>query len=264
MHIIQYLRVVSVILLRVKQNIETPFIHFHIPKTAGTSLRAVLIEEFEPQNVSFMMPNRQFVRASELPFGTEELDKKRRVARAVGQLNAFSEEVRVINKQRAYNFFALDDLNALNIQVATGHLTQADITNTVAHLPRTTVLQDPLTRAFSHYGHWRDARGTMWWHNGTVPFGDDVSFETFASDPMIMNYQARQLGGLTFRAVGVVDKLPEFLEEVGLNTDITVPHLNSGISDEAPRIDRGFIREFVDINREDYELYTVARQRFAA
>ncbi|MGC1176837.1 MAG: hypothetical protein WA843_02100 [Candidatus Saccharimonadales bacterium] len=244
------------------QQIETPFIHFHIPKTAGTSLRAVLIDEFGPQSVSFMMPNRQFVRASELPFETEELDKKRRAARAMGQLNAFSEEIRAVNRQREYSFFGLDDLSHQGIRVATGHLMPVDITDTVAHLSRTTVVQDPLIRALSHYEHWREASGTMWWHDGTVPYADDVSFEAFASDPMITNYQTRQLGSLTFRAMGVVDKLTEFLEEIGLDPGLTVPHLNPNANNETPSMDKAFVKEFIDMNSKDYELYTAAGQRF--
>ena len=211
-----------------------------------------------------MMPNRQFVRASELPFSTEELDKKRRAARAVGQLNNFSEKVRAVNEQQDYNLFGIDDLPVQGIKVATGHLVQADITTAVAHLPRTTVVQDPLNRTLSHYRHWREARGMMWWHDGSVPYDDNVSFETFASDPMITNYQARQLGDLAMHTIGVVDKLTEFLEEIGLKPGVTVPYLNTRIGSETLPLDNGFVREFVEINNKDYELYAAAAQRFAA
>ena len=128
------------------------------------------------------------------------------------------------------------------------------------HLPRTTVIQRPLARALSHCGHWREAKGSMWWHDGAVTYSEDVSFETFASDPMIVNYQSRQLGDLSFQTIGVVGKLTGFLEDIGLDASVTVPYLNTSLGHEMPSIDHGFMYEFVEMNTKDYELFTTASQ----
>jgi hypothetical protein len=238
-----------------KQVTRSSFVHIHIPKTAGTSLRAVFIGEFGPENVGFMMPNRQFVRASELPFKTEELDKRRRAARVMGRLPAFSETIRTVNQQQDYNFFTLSALSAQNIRVATGHLVPTDISDKAAALPLTTIVRDPLERAVSHYRHWQEARGEMWWHDGSLPYADDVSFEVFANDPALVNYQTRWLGNLAFCAVGTTEKMPEFLEEIGLRSRIPIPRLNLRIGEAALAIDKGFTREFIELNSQDYELY---------
>jgi hypothetical protein len=239
-----------------------PFIHFHIPKTAGTSLRAACIDQLGPENVAFMMPDRKLVRASDLPFETKQLDRARRLARKVGLLKLFSTGVSVVNQAKDYDSFELAEMLAQNVTLATGHFVHSDITEPVVGIPRTTVLREPLKRAWSHYSHWREAKGAMWWHEGVIAYSDEVKFEMFATDPKLTNYQANCLGSLTFKVIGYSGKLPEFIEEMGLNPDPCIPNLNPGLYREMPSFDPRFLRDFRNMNAVDYGLYEEAVQRF--
>lgn len=95
-----------------------------------------------------------------------------------------------------------------------------------------------------------------------MTYSDDVSFETFASGPMIVNYQSRQLGDLSFQTIGVVGKLTGFLEDIGLDASVTVSYLNTSLGHEMPSIDHGFMDEFVEMKTKDYELFATASQRY--
>jgi len=238
--------------------ITQPFIHFHIPKTAGTSLRAVFIDQFGAERVAFLLPDRSLVQTSDLPFKTESLDRIRRIARGAGLLNLYSAGVGAINRRRLTKTFSLSAIEQQDIALATGHFTHTDIVDgDVEHLPRTTILRQPLERTWSHYGHWREAKGAMWWHKGGVTYTDDTSFETFALDPQLANYQSLCLGNLSFAAVGVSTNLPAFFEKLGIQPPRAIPVLNPGRTN-MPTFDPGFIRDFEALHAEDYARYEAA------
>lgn len=238
--------------------ISRPFIHFHLPKTAGTSLRATFIKSLGAENVAFMMPDRRLVRTSDLPFETEQLDTARRAAREAGRLSLFSAEVNAINREKVTNTFPLSEMVTRGVALATGHFVHTDVPETFAGMPRTTIVRDPLARMWSHYAHWREARGTMWWHTGSVPYADDTRFEDFATDPTLANYQAGRLGDLDYAVVGATDNLPAFLTSVGLDATNHIPTLNPGNYRQSPDFDPGFVRDFTTMNTADYELYETA------
>ena len=240
--------------------LERPFIHLHIPKTAGTSLRASYIEAFGAEHVAFMLPEREFVKTSELPFGTEELDLLRRTAREQHLLPQFSTMVQRMNQNRYYRTFPLGDIETEDVVVATGHIRHGDISSSVAHLAVTTVVREPLERAWSHYVHWKEASGSMWWHDGSMSFSEDVGFETFALDPALQNYQAAYLGKLACHTIGTADNLEAFLEHIGAARTPNIPRLNSGLYPEIPVFDLGFLRAFAEYHSQDYELYESAKQ----
>jgi hypothetical protein len=192
---------------------------------------------------------------------TERLDRARRVARSIGLLNLYSAGVHHLNKRNTAETFGLSNLEAQNIQVATGHFTYEDIAEGVTGFPRTTVLRDPLARARSHYAHWQEARGNMWWHDGSVPYGDKVSFEDFATDLAIANYQTKRMGGLGFAIIGTSDNLPGFFEEIGIDLERTIPRLNPGKYRDVPNLDPGFMRDFTELNAADYVLYESVIQK---
>lgn len=233
-----------------------PRIHFHIPKTAGTSLRDVLVKHYSPEHVAFLMPTRRLIKTSDLPFDVTHLDMARRAARRVGLLKPFSAAIRRINRDRAG--FSLTELEEHDIQLAIGHFMSSDITEPVADIPRTSVVREPLARMRSHFSHWQEAKGSMWWHKGTIPYGEGVAFEDFATDPALANYQAGCLGGLTFEAIGVADNLPAFLESQGIEPDTPVPTLNPGKRYPRATPDPGFMRDFAELHAADYELYETA------
>ena len=240
--------------------IEKPIINFHIPKTAGTSLRATFIKSLGAENVAFMMPDRQLVRTSDLPYETEELDRARRIAREAGQLSLFSAQVNAINQEKVIDTFPLSEMVTRGIALATGHFAHTDILTAVADLPRVAIVRDPLARMWSHYTHWQEAKGTMWWHDGNVLYSDNASFEAFATDTALANYQSNRLGGIDFAVVGTTNNLPAFLVEVGLDANNHIPKLNSGNYHEFPALDPGFVRDFTDMNTADYELYEAAKR----
>jgi hypothetical protein len=237
-----------------------PFIHLHIPKTAGTSLRAAYITAFGAERVAFMLPERTLVKTSVLPFKTEQLDELRRVAREQHFLPQFSTMVQRINKNQYYDAFKLEAVVEHDVSVATGHIKHTDITDSVAQLDVTTVVRDPLERIWSHYAHWQEAQGTMWWHDGSIGYSDSVTFEKFASDPLMTNYQSAYLGSLACAVIGIADALPQFMEQVGVGNTPAIPQLNTGSYRSMPKLDVGFIRDFTENNRVDYELYQQALQ----
>jgi hypothetical protein len=183
------------------------------------------------------------------------------MARSVGMLNVYSAVLGRINRKTITNPFDLSTLESQNIQVATGHFKPEDITEGVSHLSRTTILRDPLARARSHYAHWQEAKGNMWWHSGEVPYSDDVTFETFATDPALANYQTKYLGNLSFTAVGTTADLPGFFRGIGLDQEASIPTLNPGKHRETSSFDPGFVRDFTELNAADYALYEAVMQK---
>jgi len=235
-----------------------PFIHIHIPKTAGTSLRASYIQAFGASRVAFLLPGQKLVKTSELPFGTEELDVLRRTAREQHLLPQFSTMVQRMNQIKYYETFELADIVDREIAVATGHIRHTQVPDAVAHLAVTTVVRNPLERAWSHYSHWQEAAGTMWWHDGSIPFSEDVTFESFAFDPALQNYQANYLGSIACATVGIASNLELFMERVGIAQVPKVLQLNGGLYENLPHFDPGFVHEFEAFHAADYDLYQEA------
>lgn len=234
------------------------FIHFHIPKTAGTSVRASFVRHYGAEAVGFLRPDDQLVRASDLPFKVEQADKGRRLTRNLRILYIYTKGISLINRISADAAFDLSSMERVGIDVAVGHFTPGHITEPIAHIPRTTILRDPLSRTWSHYAHWRDSRGTTWWHEGSLPYSEGVSFEDFALDPSLANYQSGRMGNLGFNVIGVSSNIPGFFEEIGLGRDAYLPVLNPGRYKETPPMDPGFVRDFEEANRADYELFAAA------
>lgn len=240
--------------------IRKPFIHFHIPKTAGTSLRATFVNEFSADGVAFRLYDGNLVRMRDMPFtNVERLDKVRRISRRLGLLNAYSAVLGAVNKRTITNPFILESIESQNIQVATGHFKPEDIKEEVNHLPRTTIVRDPLDRMRSHYNHWREAQGNMWWHSGEVPYGDDVTFEKFATDAELANYQTKYIGHLGFAVIGSTVDLPRFFNDLGMNST-SIPILNPARHNANTEFDPGFVREFREMNEADYELFEKVSQ----
>lgn len=238
--------------------IEKPFIHVHIPKTAGTSLRATFIKNFGPEKVAYLMPEGHLLRTSDLPFESEQLDKARRIARMFGLLHVYSSGLRIINKKLIPQGFDFASLLQQDISVVTGHFESADIPESLLHLPRTTVIREPLARMWSHYTHWREARGNMWWHKGSVPFDKNTQFETFALDPELANYQSSRLGDLGFVAMGTTANLADFFEQIGVDPATRVPSLNPGRYKMPAGFNPGFLQQFDELHSADYALYDKA------
>jgi len=218
------------------ETISKPFINLHIPKTAGTSMRAALIDDFGADRVAFMMFERQAVRASELPFGVEEMDIERRAARDAGQLATFSARMSEANRTIDYDAFSLSEIRSRDVDVATGHFNHKDITQDIMDVPLVTILRDPLERAWSHFSQWREAKGSIWWHSSDVIYSDDVSFEEFVTDQKLVNYQSQWLGELSISVTGVTTNLSEFLEQVGVRPDTRIPLLNPGMHRGVPSL----------------------------
>jgi len=229
-------------------------VYFHIPKTAGTSLRAAFVENLGADRVAFRLSDGSMIRMSDMRFDIEALDKARRLARSLGMLKPFSSVIRSIDGSSSASTFSLAQLREHSIHLATGHFTAEDIDSGSEAFPRTTLVRDPLLRMWSHYRHWQEAKGTMHWHRGSVPYTRKATFQEFSLDPLMHNYQASCLGGLDFEVIGNSYDLGGFLDKLGFgSTDI--PILNPGKHNGMPHLDAGFIREFEDCNQLDYNLY---------
>jgi hypothetical protein len=99
----------------------------------------------------------------------------------------------------------------------------------------------------------------MWWHDGTVPYADSVSFACFVADPQMQNYQTRCLGGLTFDIIGRTDMMPYYLEAMGADPSQAVMRLNPGKA-SMPTLDPGLVRDFMATNVADCTLFESAAQ----
>lgn len=235
------------------------FIHFHIPKTGGSSLKSVFLEYFGDERVGYMRSDGKIVKASDLSLNVEQIDRVRSIARRAGLLGVYARTVKILHKNSPSEHFDLFSMGSLGIKVAVGHFTPSHISEEVANIPRTTVVRDPLERAWSHYTHWRDSRG---FHlDYPSPYSKNISFEEFVNDPSMVNYQASHIGNLDFSVIGILNNLPGFLEEIGIDPQFHIPVLNSGTHGEMPIMDPGFVRDFKAANTADYELYEMAATR---
>src|SRR5581483_287229 len=119
------------------------------------------------------------------------------------------------------------------------------------------VVRNPLDRRMAHFRHWQRTHGRANFRLG-LPYKPDVDFQHFAFLPELQNYQATtlQIDPERYRCIGTLEHFPEFLEELGCtpNTNKT-PHIGKTNRTSPIALPQGFVSQFEDFHRADYELY---------
>lgn len=234
-----------------------PFAHLHIPKTAGTSLRRAFRDTYGPNRILYYDNTAGRVIRSRFHLSGSETDHVDTMKQSVYQNRLFRAALPLFKTVRASeNLLAFPPrkIPRKNFDVLTGHFNSNQITDWgLQDLPVVTLVREPLDRAWSQYNHWRRTEGKAGFvPEDFIPFDDAVSFESFALQDELSNYQVRTLGSLSIRLTGVVEALPEFLEELGINQ---TPWVNMGTYESKPDFAKSFIQEFTSANMQDYELY---------
>ena len=239
--------------------------HFHIPKTAGTTLRYEFCKQFGAKNVFYFDPHTG--RAS--PSNTRLL---------ATELPAIDSMKNIVNKHSLHRslqpiIFAMKSLQRItsskpeNVKdnphrVLTGHFTYEDLTSWgIEPEVSVSVIRDPLQRAWSHFKHWKRSKGNFPLPN-EIPYTPDFSFESFISTPDLINYQSRWIGRQSLTHIGVSEQLDKLLEEVGITPSDPVKHLNSDYGLSIPEISSLALKKFKANNEADYALYESAAKKW--
>ncbi len=248
---------------------RSKLIHLHIAKTAGTSIRRLFVDEFGASGVMYYdhllnkaIRSSHRVTASERP----ALDQVKQVVHR-RRLHSYVRPL-FIGVKKLEGFAAVDPakLAAMDsFDAFTGHFNARDVERWgLADQTVVSVIREPLQRTWSNYNQWQRTHAIGGGKEWEERFSRGQSFEDFALDPSMQNFQTRQLGNLPLRALGIQEALPEFLEEIGLNVPVNLPHLNVHTGAAMPNLSPSFMNEFATLNTEDYALYAATRERYFA
>lgn len=237
------------------------YVHIHIPKTGGTSLRALFMSAYGANNtLQWVEPLNGFVRTSELRIDPVKADRLRNIAKSLGIFGFIKRHVQTADNLRSVESIKLDDLSNIDFKVATGHVKTTQITASDTGLPITAIVREPLDRAWSHYRYWQSSPHTIVWHPPEINDKANTPFEEFALHPAVSNFQALWLGTHPVMTLGTLETLPDFLEQVGIDTAASIPRLNAGKPASLPHVGSSFRHEFENTHKLDYELYEAARE----
>lgn len=241
---------------------EKPIVNVHIEKTAGRSVREVLTRAFGQDRVLIYRPaNDRLIRGSDRVLKAERVPASAstfvgRNAKLYPVDVAARAAIRLLERRKS---FPPEELPA-NFSAISGHFSG----NRFEHIidPEsanyTSVLRDPLERMKSHFQHWKDTTGKVPFRV-KVPFDKSMTFEQFALLPELQNYQLHALGFDAHRygTIGVIDHLPEYLEELGLiDMFDEVPRVGVANYGDFEAPSAAFIARFQEFHNLDYELYT--------
>ena len=245
----------------------TAVIFLHLPKTAGTSLREILRQRYDPtRTYDEPPPPRELVEA-------QMADLRLRGARIDGPLpSAFAP--RFLSE-----LASLDERRRRSFRLAMGHFWFG--VHEFLPQPSTyiTLLRDPVDRVLSLYAHRTHVQGL------------DVSLERYvrdARDPQVLNDQVRRIGGdpsLALESVRVdrntlelaKARLHEHFPVVGIAEDFEgtlrllrdrfgwseeLPSVSENVSEWRPKAEEvpsELIAEIRELNALDLELYAFVR-----
>lgn len=240
---------------------NSPEIHVHVPKSAGITIRGLLIEKYGPENVYSndvvsgrlaSMAKQGFKADNSQRGGRNKLAKivtptMAQVGLAIRDRLIGEEPSVVIKKASAViGHFAVDTFDTIP------EASQADYF---------TVLRNPLDRMVSHYRYLKQldhkmAKMRHWGagHNPHRPFTE------FALDERLQNYATKFTGTDLGRyaLVGTFERLDDFCNAIGLSIPGQLaPNLNEGKwHGQVNGIDDpGFVRDFEKFHSLDYETY---------
>jgi len=238
-----------------------PEIHVHVPKTAGITVRGLLIEKYGPANVYgsdvvsgrlSSMEKQGFKADNSQRGGRNKLAKL--VTPTMAQVGLAVRD-RIIGEEPAE---ALKKASAVtghfNVDAFAG-IPEADAADYI------TMLRNPLERMVSHYRYLKQLDHKMgkmrhWGagHNPNRPFGE------FAFDERLQNYESQFVGTDLGRyaLIGTFERIDEFCENAGLiMVGEPVRNLNEGKwhGPVDSFTDSSFVHDFEQFHAVDYSLY---------
>lgn len=241
---------------------KTPIVDVHIEKTAGRSKRKLLLDAYGSDRVMhYNCASNRFVRADKRLIKTEtsHQEKLRNTASNRASFPIIKMGFLAAQWLEGQRGIKPEELPNQEYDVVTGHITGSHIAQYIKpeESTYTSVLREPMNRAYSHFLHWQRTRGLAQFK--VMPkYDDTMSFQEFALLPEMHNYQTRSLDidPGRFAVIGVWHALSDYFEELNLKQpNEPIPHLNQSPYGSEPVLDRGFIAEFQAINAEDYRLF---------
>lgn len=162
-------------------------------------------------------------------------------------------------KKSEGEWFSPDDLPG-DFMAIHGHYELGQFVSKVGDHRKSVLFREPLERMVSQYCHWRRNNGSRGWRVN-VPYDAKMGITEYVFRPEFRNYQSRVLSGRLiddFDVVGVVERIGDFIETLGVESGWQGEHLNKarGKRDyEQLGVDKDFIGRFREYNAEDYENY---------
>jgi hypothetical protein len=247
----------------------------HVPKTAGTSLRSVVIDHYGAES-TFVLHDRTNLlsptRTAEDYASPHAHDRslQRKVAeRVLYSLPAAVHTAALKTRNKLAHQPSQADMYNRALAIL-GHfsLTQFDEHNAGQRPARIyTMVRDPLARMESHYNYGVQMLAKRQPLTGWAE-GQDFSqvFEDFALSQRVLNFQSQYTGTEPYKydAIGTSERADSFVRSLGLLDDLVeMPHFNRTNSAFSPskRYSEAFIDEFRSAHSLDYEFYAAAEQR---
>ena len=250
--------------IEVKNN---PDIFVHVPKTAGITLRGLLIDKYGPEYVygcdirSGRLSNmaRQGFKAD-----NSQREGRHKLAAVAAKVPPVVAQTALAVRDKAIGEAPVEAFPKAKAIIGHFAVTTFDGIPESSQSSYYTILREPLQRMASHYRYLQQLRKLLplmrhWGENHPI----DLPFNQFALHESLQNYQTSFTGENLGRyaLVGTYEKLPEFFVEAGLLHENETPsHLNETTwRGSLPGLnDPGFIRDFKDYHAIDYAVYDAA------
>jgi hypothetical protein len=255
----------------------------HIEKTAGTSVRGTLERAVGTSSLYlYSTAGNSFSQAKDgAPSTSPVLDR----ALMFGFSNPVTRKplASLYSRYHAAAVRRMLDRGSTEVpsdaSVIMGHFVADQFDEQLGDRPkvRAVVLRDPLERMASHYDHWKRYKGHSIWRVN-VPYDPTMSFEDFATLPVMQNYQLQALGRLgleDFDVVGVAETVDQsvrqflhLLAEAGTIAfvpeahDAQIGHLNrtpQGAKTSVETLGSAALQSIRAFHAEDIELYAQAQ-----
>lgn len=237
-----------------------------MPKTAGISLRGLLIDKFGPDNVwGTDVRTGRLASMERQGFKADNSQRGRRANLGLLTPSFVAQAVMSVREKIIYE----DATEALpKARVVSGHfaVNSFDDIATATEADYFTILREPLSRMQSHYRYLQQLRQLIpkmrHWGEKHNP---DLPFEKFAFEPELQNYQTSFTGNYLGRytLVGIYEQLPKFfIENDLLEPNRVAPYLNKTEWQDPLSVcaDPGFKTDFEEFHAQDYALYSQAAE----
>lgn len=239
----------------------------HIERTGGTSLLGELEAFYGPERILIYSASKdKLMRMSDIPVSpaNESLSKIKAFIERTKFLSFIYQLYMTVLRKSDDVFTWYDPENIPNdVDAIQGHFSPDRFSQLLPTAFTSVVLRDPLERMISQFLHWQRAGGDMGFRVA-IPYDPEMTFEEYAFQEELINFQTRALGSLAiddFDLVGITPRLDRFVAKI-----IGKPHQEEFQSTQVnymgqkPKhkelgITPALIKKFKKVNAEDYKNY---------